>query len=56
MEENDKLARFLEKTINERNQLQYTALIYEQIVEQNCQFEEEIVKEYEEKVEAKKIQ
>ena len=56
MEENDKLAKFLEKTINERNQLQYTALIYEQIVEQNSQFEEENFREYEEKVETKKIQ
>ena len=51
MEENEKLARFLEKTINERNMAQNRALINEQIVEQNTQFEEEIVKEYEDKIE-----
>lgn len=55
-DENEKLAKFLEKTINERNTSQYTALIYEQIVEQNSQFEEEMAKEYEDKLENKQTQ
>jgi hypothetical protein len=49
IDENEKLAKFLESTIIDKNNHQYTAFIYEQIVEQNSQFEEDVIREYEEK-------
>jgi hypothetical protein len=55
IQENKKLAEKLDLVIEERNMAQNRAYLNERIIQQNIEFEEEIVKEYKEKIDSLKM-
>lgn len=55
IQENKKLAEKLDLVIEERNTAQNRAYLNERIIQQNIEFEEEIVKEYKEKIDSLKM-
>ena len=55
IQENKKLAEKLDRVIEERNMAQNRAYLNERIIQQNIEFEDEIVKEYKEKIDSLKM-